>query len=586
MSPRKHGTGAHKKAQQLEIGAGTRLHLGSRCLRGTSNSILGTPPASQPLTPDIQRDAFDRLASALLDSPTPEKRHPNGLASHPTNYAARASSRMLVKSESCLVPRGLNEPLHSDKHLRVLRSFSSQDPFDPRSAESRRPFPGCPPQTFFHPTRGQVHPPVHSSESGPLDSIPTPHLDLQEPQFNERGPNQPPKRRSQRRGLPGRLPTSSTAPLHGASGAQIMNSVTNQRDAQQKLRGMLSERGRMAASNSSKEPFTPRRSRVARLSQRISTKVSDVWSRIQGKGSEPATNILKISAPMELQGGYTGLPHPFRNLHVPQYFPDAITDAHSPVATVDLSDRIPIPSSTKPLATGWPPSPNPIQLAFNGEVVLPAAESNPFENTTEFDDDLEGVLPELPLAASTPRLRRKKAFRFDESPPIKRIKLGTSPAMAPPRESSSSTKHERVVGSKLARSSRSLNITPPIQLRPGDPEVLTKKHPSPSKSDLDGMAFRLRELGFRRREDDLDELARPMPRPWSSRETLAPRDKNQPIRRLGGKTEEGEESLTPVSTRKTRIPCPHGSTRSDPRLGLVNHPQDPKACEVDELALF
>lgn len=239
---------------------------------------------------------------------------------------------------------------------------------------------------------------------------------------------------------------------------------------------------------------------------------------------------------------------------------------------------------------GLPSDPSPIQLNSENEVYevgLPTVHSNPFEYITEFDDDLEGLLPELPLAASTPRLRRKRAFRFDKFPPMRPIELDSDLAMAPPSEPSNLTESRDMAVSQNARPPRpTLRMTQRIQLAPGDQGVSIKKHPSPSKADLDDMAFQLRRMGLRRMEDDLDEIAHSVPRPWSSRETLAPRDKNQRTRRGMGKLEASEEGLTLVSTGRTRIPCPHGSRRSDARFGLVKHPQDPEAYEADELALI
>ncbi|KAL2758682.1 hypothetical protein ACRALDRAFT_2040813 [Sodiomyces alcalophilus JCM 7366] len=587
MSPRKHGADTHKKAQRLVIGPGAGLHPGPR-RQEISNNLLGTPPVFQPLIPDeteIQRDHFDRLASALLDSPTPEKYHPNGLASHPTDYGARTSP-----AGPCPVSRRLNGPLDKDKHRRGLRSSSSQDPFGPPGAETRHFSPGRSRQPLLHPTNGQIHfPSAHFSKSGPIQSLPTSHLDSQEPQSNDDSHHQRPKRRYQGRGLSGRVPLSRTAPLHGPSGGQFVNSGANVCDAQQNLKGMLAVPDIMAASKSSKEPCIERRSRAARLSQRISTKVSDAWSRFQGRGAQTEANMLKISGPMELRGANNmGRPHllqGMQGMHAPQYSPGAIKKSRSSVAVVNESRRTPITSSTMSLATRSPPNPNPIHLGFDDEVVLPTVDSNPFEDNTEFDDDLEGVLPHLPLAASTPRLRRKRAFRFDRRPST-RPKLDTSLVMALPSDSGSSTKSQHVAVSKGTCPSRSLKITPRVQLAPADQEVFTKKHPSPSKADLDHMASQLRGMGVRRIDDDLDEIAHSIPRPWSSRETLAPRDKNQRIRRTIGRTEESEEGRTPTPTGKTRIPCPHGSTRLDTRFGLVKHPQDPQACEVDELAFI
>lgn len=338
MSPRKHGAGTHKRApraQRLEIRPGKGFHSGSR-RQEIPNNTLGTPPVVQPPIPDVQRDHFDRLASALLDSPSPEKCHPNGLASHPTDYAARTSP-----TKSCPVSRRPDDPPDNDKHPWGLRSSLSQDPFGPRSAGNRPFSPGYSPKPFRRPSKNRAQPSVQFGESGgPLRLMQTSHLDPQDPQLEDEVRHVRQTRRSQGRGLSGRLPLSKTALLHEAGGGQFTNS-TNSCDAQQRPRDVLAVRDTMGGSKSSKEPFIQTRSRVARLSQRISTKVSGAWGRLQGRGAQAGTSTLRISAPIESRGRQIGQLHPFQGMHLARSSPDAMKETRTHVAvTHQVSPRI------------------------------------------------------------------------------------------------------------------------------------------------------------------------------------------------------------------------------------------------------
>ncbi|KAM0333073.1 hypothetical protein ACHAQA_001731 [Verticillium albo-atrum] len=224
-----------------------------------------------------------------------------------------------------------------------------------------------------------------------------------------------------------------------------------------------------------------------------------------------------------------------------------------------------------------PPSPKTPIRQTDGADAAAVTPTNPFDSDPDFSLDLKTVLTDRPLGASTPRIRRKKgsASLFNTSglgqQSVQGRVLGkNTPVLARP-DAGNNGDYDRMFTDAT---------------RPASPRYTSsKKYPSPDKESLAQLAYQLRQMGIQGpgpRRDQRDEMSHSMGAHRPSPHTLAPRDKNLPLKRLDSKPE--ISVCTPSSLRKSRIPRPAGSTRSEARFGLITHPADPGAMELDELA--
>lgn len=196
-------------------------------------------------------------------------------------------------------------------------------------------------------------------------------------------------------------------------------------------------------------------------------------------------------------------------------------------------------------------------------------DGDPFKDGEDFTGGLDGVLTDHPLAASTPRVRRISATTIQESPLYRKsVAKGTENGVLSPLS-------QRQIS--LGFGALSIQDSPALQLP--RPDMMHKKHPSPSKEELEEMSKSLQKLGIRPASPacDKDELA------YSYQEGT-PRVPLEE-RRLALARLNNSVGRNPASLRNgSGIPGPNGSTRSATRFGLIRIPLGPDAMEPDELA--
>ncbi|KAH6662005.1 hypothetical protein EV126DRAFT_447444 [Verticillium dahliae] len=230
-------------------------------------------------------------------------------------------------------------------------------------------------------------------------------------------------------------------------------------------------------------------------------------NKIPGCLAYPATAVRKISAPLELGGGSY-----LRGGHY------AVDSERSLTRFESLSDHSDATNTfTDPSLLACPKTPT--RQTGIVDPVTPV-HINPFDSDPDFSTDLNAVLSDRPLGASTPRTRRKE---------VPNAPIGT-PSL----------------GQQLVRD-RAISKNTPILPRPDAVKL---------ESFICGESCLCSH-------------------PGSTRQKLA---MSQYL------TKSEASACTPLSLRKSRIPGPVRSTRSEARFGLMAHPLDPGATELDELA--
>lgn len=216
-------------------------------------------------------------------------------------------------------------------------------------------------------------------------------------------------------------------------------------------------------------------------------------------------------------------------------------------------------------------------------VIASANVEDPFKDPEDFAGDLDGVLSERPLAASTPRIRRTSATPIRDSPLRNKI-VGNG---------SSEDEEDSLLGQRQ-RSFRvgalSIQGSPSLQLP--RPDISAKKHPSPTKEELVTLSKDLQTLGVRPASpngDDKDELAYSFEEgtPVTSRRTVSEQTPGGVAedRGLAFTRPNIPAGRTPASLRGgSGIPGPSGSTRSATRFGRLRIPLGPDSMDYDELA--
>lgn len=250
------------------------------------------------------------------------------------------------------------------------------------------------------------------------------------------------------------------------------------------------------------------------------------------------------------------------------------------------------------------------KLFLDDQDIMSLTPEKYFESERGFYDDIDdGILSTIPVGSSTPRSRqtRLSTTSYDASPTHDSVETVGLPQVAVTVALSKPTVNFEIRGLKSdsdkSREKRLLDVegqcwlNPPITTTSADAKGCkrVKKHPSPSKMDLEDLRIALRDYTIFRSstnsEDDLDELAKVCD---ARTQHLAPRDANQRMvsstfstGQLGG----GQSSLpTPwASLHDLRTPQStfyHGNRQSKlaaSRLAIPYRPPIPCSNEVDEL---
>jgi hypothetical protein len=242
---------------------------------------------------------------------------------------------------------------------------------------------------------------------------------------------------------------------------------------------------------------------------------------------------------------------------------------------------------------------------------------DPFKTEKNFENDLEGELSSSPIGHSTPRVRVGKAVEFTSSSPGPQGSKSQdaygrySPdALSVYSEASFNKIGERQESREIRverlHREREINAHGAVDFH--DPKR-TKKHPSPSKLELEALENQFREYAQMQTRfaapEDRDELANTFAGLCNARtaHTLSPRDTNKfgPGNRL---SKESHKSINdkkrfkevaskspgfPQSNPMSRVPRPGGDNlsklpRRGGRYGVPFHPVgDPDAMDIDEL---
>lgn len=188
---------------------------------------------------------------------------------------------------------------------------------------------------------------------------------------------------------------------------------------------------------------------------------------------------------------------------------------------------------------------------------------------TDFSLDLDAVLDDRPLAASTPRAPRRPMIMPDNSPLLRKALITDKDGSSLGDEDSIKRpiRRELPVGHPLAVAFTPLQL--PL------PSHMEKKHPSPTKEELAQLSSELQELGIRPRSPEIDELA------YSYAASSEGEKSGLGEAEGAGKP---EVKTPPARSLRCRIPGPAGSNRSAIRFGIHKVPCGADSSEVDELA--
>ncbi|KAL7923643.1 hypothetical protein ACQKWADRAFT_325796 [Trichoderma austrokoningii] len=413
--------------------------------------------------------------------------------------------------------------------------------------------------------------------------------------------------------------------LSGEITEEMCAMVANPDDIQEKVCAML------AATDALKPSFSqPRQSPVPKMSRmpsRMLAKVSSAWDRLQVKSStsasKPRAKLTKQPIQEEVDGPLTS--HPVFISPILHRTPliDAIEIRLNEGDNLNRKKvqqmvggcvpRKPVANDGKALRSGRSVddpfgepallhSPNVIENRANLKIMIGSNRTSlliidPFEAERGFDSNLEeGILSSSPVCASTPRihLHRVQTPTTDDSLDGQCSKLQTQTSMEKMATDLTVYQSQEVVPLRKA-SSQSGHVRPlpntdriKVGLMRDKPSLdasttkWTKKHPSPSKRDLEELerAFHCySELKRRGIGEEADELAAHY---TPSSRYLSPRDTN----RMMAVREEGTK---PVSVCADQSPArcqtrrPSDDLRGHIRLAPPYRPTMPQADETDEL---
>lgn len=402
--------------------------------------------------------------------------------------------------------------------------------------------------------------------------------------------------------------------------------VTNPDDIQEKVCAMLAATD--ALKPSFPQPRQPPIPKMSRMPSRMLAKVSSAWDRFQVKSStsasKPRAKLTKQPIQEDIDGPLTS--HPVFVSPILRRTPlvDAIEIRLNEGDNLNRKKvqqmvggcvpRKPVANDGKALRSGRPTddpfgepallySPNVIENHANLKIMIGSNRTSlliidPFEAERGFDSNLEeGILSSSPVCASTPRihLHRVQTPTTDDSLDRQCSKLRTQMSLEKMTTDSTVYQSEEVVSPRKAPSQsghvRPLPNTDRVEVGllrdksslDASTTKWTKKHPSPSKRDLEELekafycysVLKIRGIG-----EEADELAAHY---TPSSRYLSPRDSNI----MMGVREEGTK---PVSVCADQSPARCQTRRlSDDlrgrhiRLAPPYRPMIPQADETDEL---
>lgn len=402
----------------------------------------------------------------------------------------------------------------------------------------------------------------------------------------------------------------------------------NAEEIQEKVCAMLAATDTLKPSSSQ-----PRKSPIAKMARmtpsRMLAKVSNAWDRLQVKSSNSATKPRAKLTKQPIQEDPNGplTSHPV--------FPSPPRRRNSLIDTIEIRlnegdnlnrrkvqqmvggyvARKPVANNGKTLRSGQSMedpfaepalghSPSVARHQPNLKVMVGSSATslliiNPFEAERGFESNLEDrILSSSPVCASTPRvhLHRVQTPALEDTLDEQCSKLPTQ--LSPEKVTTDLTVYqsqEAVSFKKTPNQSaqiRPLSDTDRVgvgSIREGPPldapdRKWTKKHPSPSKRDLEQLEVALHcysELKKRGIGEEADELAAHY---TPSSRYLSPRDSNRMMRTR----EEGVKTVSACEARPSaisQIQCPMDDlkTRHQIRLAPPYRPTNLQSDEIDEL---
>ncbi|KAK2057619.1 hypothetical protein LY76DRAFT_636422 [Colletotrichum caudatum] len=553
-----------------------------------------------------QDQNVDRLASELLESTI--FNHPNGLRSHPSVLLC-ASEPMAFPSHSS----GQKLKMGASSHDLTISSPSGENTAHCQSRDQAldtNQIPPAIPRKSSRRRRGKRTKNIDNELHHAKHSFPQSKTTLLDA--------------GNRHGVV--LSGSTTAPL-GVMSNQALGSMSdtnpnavNPNLVNDKLTAMLAAtealkpRGSQEATPTTSNPSRNRRKKVM-------SKVRQALDIFQSKPKTPESRIRgKISAPIALTT--CDMPNPAVHYHL-----EEVEDA-SPVNSAHLRAngdddtfgnrkmkksqtiiggcivRKPLPndgsvgSSDDPFSEAYEiiRTPTPFEHRLKISIdstddIPPVPVLNPFAAEKDFDADLEGILSEKPLCASTPRTRTVYDAATQESPSKRYAKQGKRHL-----ETLRGTEASNVTGGPAPRK---LKLAGGMKLFRDQADLSMKKHPSPSKDELNDLETRFRAYAIEQIKKAPLEEREALEIKFAGLigpNALTPRDKNAPMKSRATKDTMDEASSvveyqhtresSVLSSKKSRIPRPvEPTTRVPfaPRFAPQRQPTNFDAMELDEL---
>ncbi|TDZ55069.1 hypothetical protein CTRI78_v005716 [Colletotrichum trifolii] len=407
------------------------------------------------------------------------------------------------------------------------------------------------------------------------------------------------------------LASSTTAPLgvvcknvdssHQSSGddPEVRNKVNAMLAATQALK----PRGAAPASHRK----SPRNRR-----KKVASKLRQAFEFFQPKQATPPSKIRgKISGPIAVAD--CTLPNPASFYHLEDIEPASPASSiqrrinegqnlgSNKVRSVvgGRKARNPVPGdessesgsgSVDPFSEPFPRPPTPFEhrLKISSDSIPLMPVTSPFDAEAEFDVDLDGLLAENPVCASTPRARGDTRAAPEESPSYRYAGRGDRYLYTVKEGSDISS----VVGRpKLTLDRDALRLF-------HDPEPITKKHPSPSKDELFDLEEQFREFCIDQiRAAPVEEQPGLLSKFHNvvGPNALGPRDANALLKSNANEAASDDFSTAKerkytrdesnISMKHSRIPRPVEllKPRSTPRFGTQRLPRNADAMDLDEL---
>ncbi|KAK1987145.1 hypothetical protein LZ30DRAFT_580645 [Colletotrichum cereale] len=554
-----------------------------------------------------QDQKLDRLASEILESTI--FNHPNGLRSHPSvllcasepvtfpSHSSAQKLKMGASSHNLAIgsPSGENT-VHSQSYAQASET-NQIPPAIPRKSSRRRR------GKRTKNTDNELH---HAKR--PFPQSKTTLLDA-----------------GNRHGFV--FSGSTTAPLGVMSNQAAVGSTSdtnhdavNPNLVNDKITAMLAAtevlkpRGSQEVTPTTSNPPRNRRKKVM-------SRVRQALDIFQSKPKTPASRIRgKISAPIALTT--CDMPNPAVHYHLEEVEEASPVNSAHPRASEDedmfinrkmkksqtiiggcifrkpVTNDGSVGSSDDPFSEAYEiiRTPTPFEHRLKISIdstddIPPVPALNPFAAEKDFDADLEGILSEKPLCASTPRTRTVHNAAPQESP-SKRYAKTEKRHLEALKEAEGSTVIRGAVPRKL-------KLAGGMRLFRDQTDLSKKKHPSPSKDELNDLETRFRAYAIEQIKKAPIEEREALEIKFAGLigpNALTPRDKNVPMKSRATKDTMDEISSVAerqytressvLSSKKSRIPRPvEPTTRVPfaPRFAPQRQPTNFDAMELDEL---